>query len=121
MLILIITIIAFAIAFLLLGRNNNDPETNEENFLIANIWNSLFLTYNYPIGDYGIDFSDYNLWLSRIYFITSTFVLVVVLMNLLISIISDTFARIKADYKTIMYMDMLHLIVENKIFFGGED
>ncbi len=42
------------------------------------------------------------------------------LFNLLISIISDTFARIKESYEVIMYKDMLGVINENRLFFWGD-
>ena len=42
---------------------------------------------------------------------------VIVLLNLLISIVSDTYARIKENYGDIMYKDMLYLIVENKMYY----
>jgi hypothetical protein len=43
----------------------------------------------------------------------------IILLNLLISIVSDTFGRIKSNYTIIMYKDMLHLINENSFLYFG--
>ena len=44
----------------------------------------------------------------------------IVLINLLISIVSDTFTRIKSSYNVIMYKDMLHMIIENRFLAVGK-
>ena len=40
-------------------------------------------------------------------------------MNLLISIVADTFSRIKSNYNVIMYKDMLDMIIENRFLAVG--
>ena len=49
----------------------------------------------------------------------ATFFLQIVLINLLISIVADTFARIKSNYNVIMYKEMLHMIIENRFLAVG--
>jgi hypothetical protein len=49
----------------------------------------------------------------------ATFALQIVLINLLISIVADTFQRIKSNYNVIMYKDMLHMIIENRFLAVG--
>lgn len=43
------------------------------------------------------------------------------LLNLLISIVGDTFARVNADKSNIMYRDMVDLIVENYFLINSAD
>ena len=59
-------------------------------------------------------FGDYNTWLSWIFLITSIIICQIVLLNLLIAIVNDTFDRIKGNYNVIMYKDMLELMYENE-------
>ena len=40
-------------------------------------------------------------------------------INLLISIVADTFTRIKGNYNVIMYKDMLDMIIENRFLAIG--
>ena len=42
-------------------------------------------------------------------------------MNLLISIVSETFAKFKENYNEYMYKDMLYLLIENRYLFFGKD
>mmetsp|Transcript_14198 Transcript_14198/g.10249 ORF Transcript_14198/g.10249 Transcript_14198/m.10249 type:complete len:279 (+) Transcript_14198:1896-2732(+) len=114
MIIFAIVVLAFAHSFLILERNNSSGP------LIPGMWDSLIISYMTPMGDYNTEFGDVQNWLSWIYFFLATFLLNIMLLNLLISIISDTFGRIKAQYDVIMYMDMLNVINENQFLYRGK-
>ncbi len=105
--ILCVVIVAFGHSFLLLSTNNSTGP------LIPNMFEAWFNSY--LIGDYYSEiFGDYMNWYSWLFFLLSSFLINIVLMNMLISIIGTTYARITENYKIIMYKDMLHLIQENK-------
>mmetsp|Transcript_33818 Transcript_33818/g.32924 ORF Transcript_33818/g.32924 Transcript_33818/m.32924 type:complete len:191 (+) Transcript_33818:1407-1979(+) len=115
MIIFVIVVVAFGHSYLILERNNSTGP------LISGMWNSVILSYMMPMGEYPTDsFGDFQNWLSWVYFFLATFLLNIMMLNLLISIISDTFARIKAQYDVIMYMDMLNVINENKFLYWGK-
>ena len=81
-------------------------------------FNSLSYSYLIPLGDYNQDiFPEYQFWVPWLFFVLASLINLIVLMNLLISIVSDTFSRIKEQYSIVMYQDMLHLIMENKMMF----
>jgi len=64
-------------------------------------------------------FGDYYPEISWVFFVLATLMLQIVLINLLISIVADTFATIKSNYNVIMYKDMLHMIIENRFLAVG--
>ena len=64
-------------------------------------------------------FGPYEIEISYTFLVVSTVLLNIVLLNLLISIIGDTFGRIKGNYNVIMYKDMLHMIIENRFLALG--
>lgn len=55
------------------------------------------------MGSYGDMIGDFEGWVSWLVFLLSSILTNIVLMNLLISIIGNTFGRIKENYNIIMY------------------
>jgi len=106
-----VTIVAFAHAYYLLLYNDSEGP------ILEDMKAALAFTYGIPFGEYA-EFeyfeTDYQSWIAWVYFVLITIVLAIVLLNLLISIVGDTFNRIKENYSLIMYKDMLHLINENR-------
>ena len=115
--IFVLTIIAFAHAWFIYLKNGTVGDTGTFN----NLWSALGYTYRLSLGDFDVDkFGDYHIEISWIFFILATFLLQIVLINLLISIVADTFTRIKVNYNIIMYKDMLHMIIENRFLAVGK-
>mmetsp|Transcript_29198 Transcript_29198/g.28261 ORF Transcript_29198/g.28261 Transcript_29198/m.28261 type:complete len:125 (-) Transcript_29198:499-873(-) len=101
-----IVIVAFGHAFYLLARNDS------EGGLIDNFF--MAVMDSYLIWDIRDEiFADYLDWYSWVIFVLSSIITNIVLLNLLISIIGNTYNRINDNYKIIMYKDMVHLIQEN--------
>ena len=68
------------------------------------------------LGDFGINGNVGNLkdgWLAWTMFILATVFLLIVMLNLLIAIISDTFERVQEQANNIMYKSIAELIFEN--------
>jgi len=115
MLIFIVVICAFANAFLLLGMNNSSGATMET------FGQSILYTYYIPIGNAGDEvFPDYFREIASFFYILASFLLNIMLLNLLISVIQDTFNTIKQSYEVIMYKDMVGVINENRLFYWGD-
>eukprot|EP00349_Pseudokeronopsis_sp_Brazil_P003499 CAMPEP_0202972756 /NCGR_PEP_ID=MMETSP1396-20130829/41007_1 /ASSEMBLY_ACC=CAM_ASM_000872 /TAXON_ID= /ORGANISM="Pseudokeronopsis sp., Strain Brazil" /LENGTH=136 /DNA_ID=CAMNT_0049703629 /DNA_START=383 /DNA_END=793 /DNA_ORIENTATION=+ len=111
-----VVVVAFAFAFMILGRNHSEGQTLES------LRDSIIYSYLIPMGDYDSDsFSDRNIGTSWFFFFLTTLITNIMLLNLLISIVSDTFARIKEQYDVIMYKDMLQVINENRLFYWNDN
>jgi len=114
-LIFIIVVVAFAHALLLVARNDSEEP------ILKNIGVALSYSYLIPLGYYDLNiFPDYKIVFAWIFFVIGSFLMNITLLNLLISIISDTFGRIKASYEVIMYKDMLGVINENRLLYWGD-
>jgi hypothetical protein len=75
---------------------------------------ALQMSYQGIYGDYLIYyFGDYNTNIGWLFFYSSQLINNIILMNLVISIIGETYGNIKGSYKIIMYNDMANLICEN--------
>mmetsp|Transcript_18836 Transcript_18836/g.13656 ORF Transcript_18836/g.13656 Transcript_18836/m.13656 type:complete len:201 (-) Transcript_18836:370-972(-) len=118
-LIYIATLFAFAHAYLLLFRNNEDEETGRFAPIYDQFSTSLQHIYLIPMGDYPEEYQSVRENLGWMYFIIATLFLNVMMLNMLISIISDTYARIQSDFKVVMYIDLLNVINENQILYRG--
>mmetsp|Transcript_16605 Transcript_16605/g.11912 ORF Transcript_16605/g.11912 Transcript_16605/m.11912 type:complete len:85 (-) Transcript_16605:143-397(-) len=77
------------------------------------------MTYLIPMGDYNTSFQSENTNIGWFFLILATLLLNVILLNVLISIISDTYSRIQERYKQIMYNDMLLVINDNSLLYRG--
>ena len=93
--VLIIVLSAFADAFLSLSNAN--PEDGAR-FVGSNFFSSLLYTYRTSLGDFQVD--DFNnsaeymtVW---ILFLLSSILVLIVMLNLLIAIISESFAKINS-------------------------
>mmetsp|Transcript_18667 Transcript_18667/g.13534 ORF Transcript_18667/g.13534 Transcript_18667/m.13534 type:complete len:88 (+) Transcript_18667:1606-1869(+) len=49
----------------------------------------------------------------------ATLLLNVMLLNMLVTIISETYVRIQQDYKVYIYIDLLHVINQNQFMYNG--
>lgn len=119
-----ISIFAFGHAIYIFSLNYNGLEDSSGSYYTSdNTFMSVILDqYMVPFGEYQQD--DYNLYLPAVswfFFILQSLIVIIVLLNLLISIVGDTFARVNADKSNIMYRDMVDLIVENYFLINSAD
>mmetsp|Transcript_20660 Transcript_20660/g.19667 ORF Transcript_20660/g.19667 Transcript_20660/m.19667 type:complete len:226 (+) Transcript_20660:874-1551(+) len=135
--ILSIAIIAFGHTFYIYFKNHNvvsetliinddgtetivrtqDSISEFDNFLYA-----LLYSYLLSIGEFGTDnFPIFGETAAWFFFILSSLFVLIVMLNLLISIVSETFARVNGDKERIMYQDMVDLIVENQFLIMEDE
>jgi len=70
----------------------------------SNILYALLYSYMVSIGDFNTDnFSIFGEAIAWFFFILSSLFVLIVMLNLLISIVSDTFTRVNEDKERIMY------------------
>lgn len=88
----IITLAAFGHCFLILSLNNADAE----GAFVLGFLDSINFTYRMALGDFDTDsFVGADLWLVWTMFLLATVFLLIVMLNLLIAIISDTYERVQ--------------------------
>ena len=114
--VLMIATMAFANAFYILGRNS-DPETG--NLSGSNITDAFIFAYRMGIGDFqtgGFNTRDeVILW---IVFLINSILVLVVLLNLVIAIMGDTFDRVQETQEFSKLKEMTQMIRENEFLFS---
>jgi len=111
--VLILATTAFGNAFYILGRNSPEEEGNlaGDNFVDAFIF-----SYKMGLGDfstYGFSTKDEEmLW---IFFLLNSLIILIVLLNLLIAIMGDTFDRVQETQESSMYRELASMILENEL------
>ena len=76
---------------------------------------ALLWTYRLTLGDIKLDDVEKTMpWYAWVYFIICTIFVLIMFLNLLISIIGETFQKVVQASANLMYQDMVDLIVENQ-------
>jgi hypothetical protein len=108
-LVLLITIAAFGDSFLRLSLGNEGEEIYTTDFL-----DSIIYTYRMILGDFGVDFGTTAPGLALFIFILCTVFNMIVMLNLLIAIISDSYARVTNMSNQTTYQERSIMICENQ-------
>jgi len=138
MTVFIITLLAFGQAFLLLSNNNQlcdfsqgltdgdgeplannlsqcqDGDGNNFQFIEGGFFMAMLFAYNMSLGafDSGILGDVYYIMAALLFFLSTLF-LCVIMLNLLIAVISETYVTVQESQLNTMYSNMCDLIVEN--------
>mmetsp|Transcript_24186 Transcript_24186/g.23769 ORF Transcript_24186/g.23769 Transcript_24186/m.23769 type:complete len:155 (-) Transcript_24186:207-671(-) len=120
LLIYIAVLVAFSDAYYILFRNNVD-EDGLQLPLLTSFWESFQMVYMIPMGDFPGDFQSHRTNIGWIYFIIATMILNVMLLNLLVTIISESYLAIKKDEKLYIYFDLLNVINQNQMLYQSND
>ncbi|CDW83593.1 UNKNOWN [Stylonychia lemnae] len=108
--VLLVTIIAFGDSFLKIANANPDQEKRFTSGFI----DSIIYTYKMILGDFDTDeFGDVAPALMMILFLLCTVFNMIVMLNLLIAIISESFARVTGMSDQAVYQEMASMISEN--------
>lgn len=108
--IVLVTVFSFSGAFYILSRSNQgDGDFIESSYIASNTF-----VYQLMLGSFDTSsFGPTNFTLTYFFFLLATMFLIVVMLNLLISIISNTFTLVQSQSKQRMYSEFAKLIVEN--------
>jgi NADH:ubiquinone oxidoreductase subunit 6 (subunit J) len=108
--ILVISVCAFGNSFYILSQSNNDPSQN----YITSYVDGISWTYRLMLGDFDTSvFDDNFIVLNWILFYMASMFLIIVMLNLLISIISDSYEKIQKNATNSMYKELASLIYDN--------
>jgi len=109
MIILLVTIIAFANSFFSISEANL-----EEDKFVSGFLDSIFFTYRLSLGDWDTESmgqkAQFFVWLL---FVLCTVFNLIVMLNLLIAIISETFANVNSNAESAAYQEKARIIYEN--------
>lgn len=97
---LMFTMFAFSGSFLLLSLNNE----NKDDQFLGGLLEATAMVYELVLGNFDTEnFGETNYLLMWIFFMGASIFLIIVMLNLLIAIISDTFERVQGSQKQRMY------------------
>ena len=117
MLLLLITIAAFGDSLLSISLSND-----EKNQFIGGFVESMTYTYRLILGDWSTDdFGEVALPLVWTLFLLCTIFNMIVMLNLLIAIISETFARVNENAISAGYQERAAMISENSYLVPDEE
>eukprot|EP00347_Sterkiella_histriomuscorum_P013502 403364473 len=109
--ILFLTVITFGDSFLRLSYGNKDEELQ----FIPNFFHGIVYGYRMILGDFDTTaFGDVAVPLAYVFWFLCTILDMIVMLNLLIAIISDTYARVASNSEQAAYQEMTKLIDENQ-------
>src|SRR4051794_9892960 len=109
MLILCVALIAFGDSFLSISMANNDTDR-----FTTSMFNSFIYTYLLILGDFDTSaFGSISVYMAWFFFLLCTFFNMIVMLNLLISIVSEAFAKVNGNAENASYKEMAALIAEN--------
>jgi len=109
MVVMLITILAFSDTYLTISNGNEDHEK-----FVFSIPDSVIYVYRIILGDFDVSkFGSVAVPLCYILFILCTIFNTIVMLNLLIAIISETFSHVKENAQNASYKEMAALCAEN--------
>ena len=108
--VLLITCAGFGNSFYILAKNTSEP------FIGDSYFRGFFYSYNLALGDFNTDdFDEEDQNLLKLLWFCNTLVTLIVFLNLLISIISDTFDKVKETEESNMLKELALIMSENEI------
>lgn len=109
MVVLFITIVAFSDTFLTLSNGNEEHEK-----FVFSFTDSIIYVYRIILGDFDVSkFGTVAVPLCYALFILCTIFNTIVMLNLLIAIISESFSYVKENASNASYQEMAGMIAEN--------
>ena len=113
--VLMIATAAFGNAFYILDRNL----TEDENIIGKNFVDALIYSYKMGLGDFDTDnFGTRDEEVLWIFFILNSIIVLIVLLNLLIAIMGDTFDKVQETQVSSIFKERASMILENEFIFS---
>lgn len=120
LLILLVSIFAFGDSYKVMDRAN----TTQHQFLAqhgyGDVIGSMYYTYLVGLGEFDDDFGSVGPRYCRLLFIGNTVFTTIILLNLFVAIISESFAKINEQGQRAKFREMADLITENEFLISYE-
>jgi len=119
--ILFVAVFAFSNSFLILARNGVNEE-NEDPFTGGNLFKSFVWTYRTGLGDFDTDnFETPNEELVWIIFMLCSLLILIILLNMLIAIMGDTFDKVTERTEQSKFKEISQMISENEFVLNRKE
>jgi len=124
LLVFLVTLTAFGNALYIMSNNNPvcdaeceqlPPKERPPGRFIGSFFDSIFFAYRMSLGDFDTgDLGSVNFLLVIVTFVVATLFLTIMMLNILIAVISDSYARVESTSLEEMYKNFADLIAENE-------
>jgi hypothetical protein len=105
---LMLTILAFSDTY----RTINDGNTDDDKFVDGS-FDSFLMVYKIAIGDFDAEFGTVALWMCTLFFYLATIFNLIVMFNLLIAIISETFTEVNENAEAAAFKERANTVAAN--------
>ena len=106
--VLILSAAAFGNAFYILAR---DSPIDEDNLSGSNFIDTFIFSYKMGLGDFSTDrFEQEKGEMFWILFLLNSLIILIVLLNLLIAIMGDTFDKVQETRENLMFKELINII-----------
>lgn len=114
---LIIAIFAFANTFYIIGRNAGENLAGED------VWEAFIFAYRMGVGDFDTDnfAANKDELLVWIFWFANTLIILIILLNLVIAIMGDTFDRVQETQESTMLQEFSRIIRENEFLISRQN
>jgi hypothetical protein len=113
--VLLLAIAGFGNCFMILARNYD----KEEMFTGNNYWRSFIYSYRQALGDFDTEaFEDTDKYYIYFIWFLNTMIALIVLLNMLIAIMGDTFDRVQETSENNMLKELASIMLENEMLIN---
>ena len=116
----IVVILGFTNAFYIIALNTDleEGETRVQRFTNNNVFLAITYTWKNGLGDFITDEFDANNFSVMVYiiWIACTFMVLIVFLNVLIAVLSDSFDKIQETLENNLLKEMATMMSENEVF-----
>jgi len=120
LLVFLVTLTAFGNALYIMSNNNPicdeaclalPEDEREPGRFIHSIFDSIFFSYKMSLGDFDTeDLGSVQTLLAIITFVIATLFLTIMMLNILVAVISDSYSRVESTSVEVMYKNFSDLI-----------
>lgn len=124
MVVFLVTLTAFGNSMYIMSNNNPEcdaacealpEEERPAGRFISTLPDSVFFSYRMSLGDFDTaDLGSVQVILAVLTFVVATLFLTIMMLNILIAVISDSYARVESTSIEEMYKNFADLIAENE-------
>jgi hypothetical protein len=115
--VLLIAVVGFANGFFILAMNSVDVGSDKY-FTGSSFGLALTYSYRMGLGDFDVgDFATRDQGLILVLWFVNTFFILIVLLNLLIALMGDTFDKVQETAENSMLKELTQIMRENEFLF----
>lgn len=115
--VMLLAILGFGNSFFIISKNLKDEELLGF-FVGPNFMTAFLYSYKNSLGDFNFKGYEYrDVIMVHLLWFFHTWLTLIILLNLLIAIMGDTYARVKENEQNNMLKEFCEMITENEMLF----